>query len=156
MKLATAFLFGLLMAAPVASAQIKSAILLAALNSPGQTIVTEREASRDHTEKMLAYFGAQIASAPEGESGRRISLKGRPELAPVPIAVPADPSSAAFPLVAALIVPACSTRLLSRDKVNFDWADFLSLASGSRFATTREAKLHQAIRLMRFVKLGVQ
>jgi 3-phosphoshikimate 1-carboxyvinyltransferase len=90
---------------PIASAQIKSAILLAALNSPGQTIVTEREASRDHTEKMLAYFGAQIASAPEGESGRRISLKGRPELEPVPIAVPADPSSAAFPLVAALIVP---------------------------------------------------
>jgi 3-phosphoshikimate 1-carboxyvinyltransferase len=90
---------------PVASAQIKSAILLAALNSPGQTIVTEREASRDHTEKMLAYFGAEVASTPEGESGRRISLNGRPELEPAPIVVPADPSSAAFPLVAALIVP---------------------------------------------------
>jgi 3-phosphoshikimate 1-carboxyvinyltransferase len=90
---------------PVASAQIKSAILLAALNSPGQTIVTEREASRDHTEKMLAYFGAEVASTPEGESGRRISLNGRPELGPAPIVVPADPSSAAFPLVAALIVP---------------------------------------------------
>jgi 3-phosphoshikimate 1-carboxyvinyltransferase len=90
---------------PVASAQIKSAILLAALNSPGQTIVIEREASRDHTEKMLAYFGAEIASKAEGEGGRRITLNGRPELAPAPIVVPADPSSAAFPLIAALIVP---------------------------------------------------
>jgi 3-phosphoshikimate 1-carboxyvinyltransferase len=90
---------------PVASAQIKSAILLAALNSPGETTVIEREASRDHTEKMLAYFGAEIASRAEGEGGRRITLKGRPELAPAPIVVPADPSSAAFPLVAALIVP---------------------------------------------------
>jgi 3-phosphoshikimate 1-carboxyvinyltransferase len=91
---------------PVASAQIKSAILLAALNSPGQTIVIEREASRDHTEKMLAYFGAEIASDAEGAAGgRRIRLKGRPELVPAPIVVPADPSSAAFPLVAALIVP---------------------------------------------------
>jgi 3-phosphoshikimate 1-carboxyvinyltransferase len=90
---------------PVASAQIKSAILLAALNSPGQTIVIEREASRDHTEKMLAYFGAEIASEAEGAGGRRIRLKGRPELVPAPIVVPADPSSAAFPLVAALIVP---------------------------------------------------
>jgi len=90
---------------PVASAQIKSAILLAALNSPGQTMVIEREASRDHTEKMLAYFGAEVASEAEGEAGRRIRLNGRPELAPAPIVVPADPSSAAFPLVAALIVP---------------------------------------------------
>jgi 3-phosphoshikimate 1-carboxyvinyltransferase len=90
---------------PVASAQIKSAILLAALNSPGQTIVVEREASRDHTEKMLAYFGAEIASEAEGAGGRRIRLNGRPELVPAPIVVPADPSSAAFPLVAALIVP---------------------------------------------------
>ena len=90
---------------PVASAQIKSAILLAALNSAGRTTIIEREASRDHTEKMLAYFGADIASQAEGEAGRRISLKGRPELVPAPIVVPADPSSAAFPLVAALIVP---------------------------------------------------
>jgi 3-phosphoshikimate 1-carboxyvinyltransferase len=90
---------------PVASAQIKSAILLGALNSPGQTIVIEREASRDHTEKMLAYFGAEIESEPEGAAGRRITLKGRPELAPAAIVVPADPSSAAFPLVAALVVP---------------------------------------------------
>jgi 3-phosphoshikimate 1-carboxyvinyltransferase len=89
---------------PVASAQIKSAILLAALNSPGKTSVIEREASRDHTEKMLAYFGAEVESEAEGDAGRRITLKGRPELEPAQIVVPSDPSSAAFPLVAALIV----------------------------------------------------
>jgi 3-phosphoshikimate 1-carboxyvinyltransferase len=90
---------------PVASAQIKSAVLLAALNSPGETTVIEREASRDHTEKMLVHFGADVSVAPEGEAGRRIILKGRPELRPAPVVVPADPSSAAFPIVAALIAP---------------------------------------------------
>ena len=89
---------------PVASAQIKSAVLLAGLNAPGATTVIEGEASRDHTEKMLAYFGAEVAVAPE-ESGRRITLVGRPELRPTTVVVPGDPSSAAFPLVAALIVP---------------------------------------------------
>ncbi|GAC1332876.1 MAG: 3-phosphoshikimate 1-carboxyvinyltransferase [Beijerinckiaceae bacterium] len=96
---------------PVASAQIKAAILLAGLNSPGQTTVIEREASRDHTEKMLAYFGARVTSTREGESGRRIVLQGRPELVPAPVVVPADPSSAAFPLVAALIVPGSDIRI---------------------------------------------
>jgi 3-phosphoshikimate 1-carboxyvinyltransferase len=91
-------------ATPVASAQIKSAVLLAGLNSPGRTIIIEPQASRDHTEKMLAYFGATIASEPLGQ-GRRIVLEGRPELSPSRILVPADPSSAAFPIVAALIVP---------------------------------------------------
>jgi 3-phosphoshikimate 1-carboxyvinyltransferase len=90
---------------PVASAQIKSAVLLAALNAPGETTVIEREASRDHTEKMLAHFGAEATVAREGESGRRITLKGRPELRPAPVVVPADPSSAAFPIVAALLAP---------------------------------------------------
>lgn len=90
---------------PVASAQIKSAILLAGLNSPGRTVVIEPEASRDHTEKMLAYFGASIRVEPFGPNGRRISLEGRPELRPAPLIVPADPSSAAFPMVAATIVP---------------------------------------------------
>jgi 3-phosphoshikimate 1-carboxyvinyltransferase len=90
---------------PVASAQIKSAILLAGLNAPGETTVIETEASRDHTEKMLAHFGAEVAVATEGENGRRITLKGRPELRPAPVVVPADPSSAAFPIVAALITP---------------------------------------------------
>ncbi len=92
-------------ATPVASAQIKSAILLAGLNSPGRTTVIETEATRDHTEKMLTYFGATVRVTPEGHDGRRIELEGRPELKPRPIIVPRDPSSAAFPLVAALLVP---------------------------------------------------
>ncbi len=90
---------------PVASAQIKSAVLLAGLNAPGLTTVIETEASRDHTEKMLAHFGAEVEVALEGQAGRRITLKGRPELQPNAVVVPADPSSAAFPMVAALIAP---------------------------------------------------
>ncbi|TAL78363.1 MAG: 3-phosphoshikimate 1-carboxyvinyltransferase [Beijerinckiaceae bacterium] len=89
----------------VASAQVKSAILLAGLNSPGRTVVIEPQASRDHTEKMLRFFGAEITSEAFGPHGRKIILEGRPELRPARIVVPADPSSAAFPLVAALIVP---------------------------------------------------
>ena len=89
---------------PVASAQIKSAVLLAGLNARGTTTVIEMEASRDHTEKMLAHFGAEVRVSPEGD-GRRIELVGRPELRPSAVIVPADPSSAAFPIVAALIVP---------------------------------------------------
>ena len=90
---------------PVPSAQIKSAVLLAALAAPGETTVIESEASRDHTEKMLKHFGAEIRIEAEGASGRKITVKGEPELAPAPVVVPADPSSAAFPMVAALIVP---------------------------------------------------
>ena len=90
---------------PVASAQLKSAVLLAGLAAPGETVVTEAEATRDHTEKMLALFGAELRVAPHGPNGRRIALVGQQELAPRPIRVPADPSSAAFPLVAALITP---------------------------------------------------
>ena len=89
---------------PVASAQIKSAILLAGLNAAGRTTVLEREPSRDHTEKMLAHFGAAVSVEPWGAEGRKIVLTGRPELQPRPVVVPADPSSAAFPMVAALIV----------------------------------------------------
>jgi len=89
---------------PVASAQIKSAVLLAGLNARGATTVIEAEASRDHTEKMLAHFGADVRVEVEGE-GRRITVQGRPELKPNPVSVPADPSSAAFPIVAALITP---------------------------------------------------
>src|SRR5436309_5655469 len=89
---------------PVASAQIKSAVLLAGLSAPGTTTVVETEASRDHTELMLKHFGAQIASMPEGGHGRRIALTGQPELHGADVVVPADPSSAAFPMVAALIV----------------------------------------------------
>src|SRR5262249_21714196 len=90
---------------PVASAQIKSAVLLAGLAAPGTTTVIESEASRDHTELMLRHFGAEVVSAPEGAHGRKITLHGQPELAAAPVTVPADPSSAAFPMVAALIAP---------------------------------------------------
>lgn len=87
---------------PVPSAQVKSAVLLAGLNAPGQTIVIEKEATRDHTERMLAGFGAQITTEIT-EEGRVITLTGRPELNPQVIVVPRDPSSAAFPVCAALI-----------------------------------------------------
>jgi 3-phosphoshikimate 1-carboxyvinyltransferase len=89
---------------PVASAQIKSAVLLAGLSAPGVTTVIETEASRDHTELMLRHFGAEIVSQNEGTHGRRIALTGQPELRGAEVVVPADPSSSAFPLVAALIV----------------------------------------------------
>jgi 3-phosphoshikimate 1-carboxyvinyltransferase len=87
---------------PVPSAQVKSAVLLAGLNAPGETVVIEREATRDHSERMLAGFGARIAveTLPEG---RVIRLTGQPELRPQAIVVPRDPSSAAFPVCAALI-----------------------------------------------------
>ncbi|MFZ0101161.1 MAG: 3-phosphoshikimate 1-carboxyvinyltransferase, partial [Pseudolabrys sp.] len=90
---------------PVASAQLKSAVLLAGLAAPGETTVIEAEATRDHTERLLKHFGAKISSKPFGEHGRRIVLQGQPELEPANVLVPADPSSAAFPLVAALVVP---------------------------------------------------
>lgn len=90
---------------PVASAQVKSAVLLAGLNAPGATTVIEREATRDHTEKMLRHFGAEVRVEPHGAHGRKVTLTGQPELRAAPIVVPADPSSAAFPMVAALVTP---------------------------------------------------
>src|SRR5438034_7552483 len=89
---------------PVASAQIKSAVLLAGLAAPGITTVIEQEASRDDTELMLKHFGAEIVSVNEGSHGRKIALTGQPELHGADVVVPADPSSAAFPIVAALVV----------------------------------------------------
>jgi 3-phosphoshikimate 1-carboxyvinyltransferase len=90
--------------APVPSAQLKSAVLLAGLAAPGTTIVIEKEATRDHTERMLGHFGASLQVETFADNGRRIILEGQPELEAAPVVVPADPSSAAFPLVAALIV----------------------------------------------------
>jgi 3-phosphoshikimate 1-carboxyvinyltransferase len=90
---------------PVPSAQLKSAVLLAGLSARGETVVIEAEATRDHTEKMLTHFGADVRVEPAGEHGRRITLRGQPELAAQSVVVPADPSSAAFPLVAAVIAP---------------------------------------------------
>ncbi|RZJ95479.1 MAG: 3-phosphoshikimate 1-carboxyvinyltransferase [Brevundimonas sp.] len=91
----------------VASAQIKSAILLAGLNAEGVTTVTEPEKSRDHTERMLRAFGAEVGAEDEGE-GWTISLKGGQPLTGTVVAVPGDPSSAAFPLAAGLVVPGSS------------------------------------------------
>lgn len=90
---------------PVPSAQLKSAVLLAGLAAPGATTVIEKEATRDHTEKMLKHFGANVRVTASGQHGRRITVEGQPELEAAPVVVPADPSSAAFPLVAALIAP---------------------------------------------------
>jgi 3-phosphoshikimate 1-carboxyvinyltransferase len=89
---------------PVPSAQVKSAVLLAGLNAPGITRVEEPEATRDHTENMLRHFGAQVSVESDG-AGRVITLMGQPELHGADVRVPADPSSAAFPLAAALLVP---------------------------------------------------
>ena len=89
---------------PVPSAQVKSAVLFGGLNAPGKTVVIEKEATRDHTERMLAGFGADITTE-ETNEGRVITLTGQPELKPQHIDVPRDPSSAAFPVCAALIVP---------------------------------------------------
>jgi 3-phosphoshikimate 1-carboxyvinyltransferase len=91
-------------ATPVPSAQVKSAVLLAGLNAPGDTVVIEREATRDHSERMLAGFGAQITTEDTAE-GHVITLTGQPELQAQSIVVPRDPSSAAFPVCAALITP---------------------------------------------------
>ncbi|MBV9558586.1 MAG: 3-phosphoshikimate 1-carboxyvinyltransferase, partial [Pseudolabrys sp.] len=90
---------------PVPSAQLKSAVLLAGLAAPGETTVIEAEATRDHTERMLKHFGAKVVVKSYGDHGRRIVLHGQPELEAAPVVVPADPSSASFPLVAALLVP---------------------------------------------------
>jgi 3-phosphoshikimate 1-carboxyvinyltransferase len=94
----------------VASAQVKSAILLAGLSAPGETTVIEPEPTRDHSEKMLSHFGAEVRVA-DAPDGRRVTLVGQPELTARPVMVPADPSSAAFPTVAALIVPGSELRL---------------------------------------------
>jgi 3-phosphoshikimate 1-carboxyvinyltransferase len=96
---------------PVASAQVKSAILLAGLNARGQTVVEEPAATRDHSENMLRHFGAELSVLPDG-TGRVIVLTGQPELRAADVAVPGDPSSAAFPLAAALLVPGSTVTVI--------------------------------------------
>ena len=91
-------------ALPVASAQVKSAILLAALNTPGETTVIEPRRTRDHSELMLRRFGVDIAVA-ERDGGRAIAVRGQPEISGRAVPVPGDPSSAAFPGIAALLIP---------------------------------------------------
>lgn len=92
-------------AVPVPSAQVKSAVLLAGLSAPGETTITEAAPTRDHTERMLRYFGAEIAV------GEAITLRGQPELSAKALSVPGDISSAAFPLCAALMVEGSAVKL---------------------------------------------
>ena len=89
----------------LASAQVKSALLLAALGAPGRSRISQAVLTRDHTEKMLAAFGAGIEVEPLEAGGEAITITGEVELKPATVEVPRDPSSAAFPLVAALLVP---------------------------------------------------
>lgn len=96
---------------PMPSAQVKSAVLLAGLNAPGITTVIEPVMTRDHTEKMLAGFGAQLEIETDADGSRTIRLQGQPLLEGQSIDVPGDPSSTAFPLVAALLVPGSSVRI---------------------------------------------
>ncbi|MDF1749482.1 MAG: 3-phosphoshikimate 1-carboxyvinyltransferase [Alphaproteobacteria bacterium] len=96
---------------PVASAQVKSAVLLAGLMARGETAVIESVATRDHTERMLTHFGGKVSREALADGGSRIAVTGEPELTAADILVPADPSSAAFPLVAALLVPGSEVHL---------------------------------------------
>ena len=96
---------------PMASAQVKSAILLAGLNTPGITTVIEPVPTRDHSERMLAGFGAKLDISTDADGARVISIHGEAELKPQQVVVPGDPSSAAFPMVAACLVPGSEVRI---------------------------------------------
>jgi len=96
---------------PVASAQVKSAMLLAGLNTPGITRVIEPVPTRDHSERMLVGFGANLTVETDAAGVRTISIRGEAELRPQQIVVPGDPSSAAFVTVAALLVPGSSVTI---------------------------------------------
>ena len=98
---------------PVASAQIKSSILLAGLSSTGNTTVIEPSLSRDHTERMLKYLGAIITTTKLPDSSWKITLKGLPSLKPLDIEIPSDPSSAAFPIVASIITPNSKVKIVN-------------------------------------------
>ncbi len=113
---------------PVASAQVKSALLLAGLNAPGWTVIEEPEPTRDHSERMLRHFGAEVEVEVVGR-GRVIRLRGQPELVAADVTVPGDPSSAAFPLVAALLVPGSAVTVTGVG---------LNAARTGLFATLRE------------------
>ena len=98
---------------PVASAQIKSSILLAGLSSTGNTTVIEPDLSRDHSERMLKYLGAKIHTTQLPNSSWKITLEGLPTLKPLNIEIPSDPSSAAFPTVASIITPNSEVKILN-------------------------------------------
>ncbi|WP_298215739.1 3-phosphoshikimate 1-carboxyvinyltransferase [Acidocella sp.] len=123
---------------PVASAQVKSAVLLAGLNAPGYTEVEEPEPTRDHSENMLRHFGAEVSVSAAGR-GRHIRLKGQPELRAADVAVPGDPSSAAFPLAAALLVPGSAVTAANTGLNPLRAGLFLTLREmGARLETANE------------------
>jgi 3-phosphoshikimate 1-carboxyvinyltransferase len=127
-------------AVPMPSAQVKSAVLLAGLNAPGETVVIEAEPTRDHTERMLTGFGARLAVEDTPE-GRVITVTGQPELAPQAVAVPRDPSSAAFPVCAALMVPGSEVRVpgVSRNPTRDGlYATLLEMGAELSFENPRE------------------
>jgi 3-phosphoshikimate 1-carboxyvinyltransferase len=93
---------------PVASAQVKSAVLLAGLNTPGITTVIEKEPTRDHSELMFRHFGVTVETKQLEDGALSVSVTGQPEITGKVVRIPGDPSSAAFPLVAAAIVPGSS------------------------------------------------
>ena len=128
-------------ALPVASAQVKSAILLAALNAPGRTTVIEPAPTRDHTERLLTHFGATVHVEPLSSGGRRITLEGQPELSGRAVVVPGDISSAAFPIVAALLVPGSRVTLrgIGVNPLRTGLVDTL-LEMGARITTLRRAE----------------
>lgn len=125
---------------PVPSAQVKSAILIAGLFAPGTTEVIEREATRDHTERMLRYFGADLTITPK-EEGRVIALHGEAELVGAPVNVPCDPSSAAFLTAAALICPgseiAIEGVLLNPTRIGF-YHTLIEMGADVSFVNERE------------------
>ena len=98
---------------PVASAQIKSSILLTGLSSTGNTSIIEPKLSRDHTERMLKYFGAKILTTQLSDATWKITLEGLPKLNAFDIEIPSDPSSAAFPIVASIITPNSKIKVLN-------------------------------------------
>ncbi len=98
-------------APPEPSAQVKSAVLLAGLTTPGSTTVVEAVSTRDHTERLLRHFGVPVTTADHGDGGTQITVQGPAPLTAATVAVPGDPSSAAFPVVAAITRPGSSVRL---------------------------------------------
>ncbi len=127
---------------PVASGQIKSAVLLAGLHAPGETSVREPAPSRDHTETMLAAMGAEFEQTTLAEGGNEVTVRGQPELRPLTLHVPADPSSAAFPLVAASLVPGSEVRL---DAVGMNPTRAGLLAVLEAMGATVEAANHRSM-----------
>jgi 3-phosphoshikimate 1-carboxyvinyltransferase len=127
---------------PVASAQVKSAVILAGLNTPGRTTVIEPAPTRDHTERMLRHFGADVTVETLRDGSAAISVEGQPELTAAPILVPGDPSSAAFPAVAALLVPGSEVRLanvgMNPARTGL-YKTLLEMGADLRFLNEREA-----------------